>query len=108
MLSHVALDLIDRPHLPERHQPDLALYKEWYHFNVVDETQGVDLIVNLSLDGDIYRPGHGEAKLIVLTCLHDDDWRGGVDVFDAAALNIRPNTVDITLGEQCVRFNDGR
>lgn len=61
-----ALAILDRAHVPPPGHPDLPTYKEWWHIALIDEALGLDLIVNLSLSGDVHRAGAGRATRIVL------------------------------------------
>lgn len=67
MQSAPALAILDRAHVPPPGHPDLTAYKEWWHIALIDEAAGLDLIVNLSLSGDVHRAGAGRATRILLT-----------------------------------------
>lgn len=101
-----SLDLIDRPH-PPAPGSDAGCYKEWYHFNVLD-AGGLDIIFNLSLNGDIGRPGEGEAKAILLASRAGSGWNGGIEVFDGAAVEMARDTTDLRVGGNSIRCREGR
>ncbi|TDV19379.1 hypothetical protein [Paraburkholderia caballeronis] len=102
-----ALGVIDRPHPPRRGEPDIASYKEWYHFNVLDTVSGTDLIVNLSVAGDVTRAGGGDADLIVLCHRRGEGWHGGIERFDAAAVGFDARSLRIESGPARIAFENG-
>lgn len=102
-----ALGIADRPHLPPRGDPALPDYKEWWHFNLIDDAGGVDIIVNLSLAGDVHTPDAGQANLILLVHERGRGWAGGLDLFDGIAARVDPNGVAIRLGPSDLRYADG-
>ncbi len=83
------LGIVDRPHFPPPTEPKRASFKEWFHFNVLDPTGACDVIVNLSLAGDVTRAGGGRADVIAL--VHRDGWWGDIASFDATAARAHPN-----------------
>lgn len=91
----MALGVVDRPHPPRRGEPNIECYKEWYHFNVLDTTSGIDLIVNVSVAGDVTRAGGGDADVIVLCHRSSEGWFGGIDRFDASAVVFDPHVLRI-------------
>lgn len=91
------LGLIDRPHIPSPGDPHAATYKEWWHFNMLDDASGLDLIVNLSLGGDIRTVRAGEANLILLAYEPQHGWTGGVTQYDGLAARVNERAVGITL-----------
>lgn len=99
------LGLIDRPHIPAPGDPRAATYKEWWHFNLLDDASGLDLIVNLSLSGDIRTARAGEANLILLAYQPSQGWTGGVTQHDGLAARVAEDTVDIALEAVSVRYN---
>ena len=44
-----------RPHVPPPGDPALGDFKEWWHFNLIDDPSGLDALVNFSVGGDLYR-----------------------------------------------------
>jgi hypothetical protein len=70
--------------------------KEWHHFCVLG--QEVRVIFNASQSG-------GAARVILLT--HDDRWDGDVDSIPSEHIQIHPETVDVRLGHNAIRFEDG-
>ncbi len=107
-LEPVALSLLDRPHLPQDGELDPANFKEWWHFNLLDDAYGLDLIVNLSLSGDITRPAVGEANLIVLAHEPAHGWTGGVRRHDGLTARVETATFDIQLDMVKLRFHRDR
>lgn len=101
------LERVDRSRMPAAGDPTLPRYKEWHHFNLIDDATGVDAIVNLSVSGDARTPDRGQANLILLTHSARDGWRGGVDVWDGAALVNREETLDCRLGPSRIAYEVG-
>lgn len=99
-----AVGIADRPHTPEPGDPRLPLYKEWWHFNLLDDTSGLDLIVNLALSGDIRQPEGGEADLILLAHEPGRGWAGGITRYDGLAAIIAEDGVDLRVGAAQVRY----
>lgn len=102
-----ALGVIDRPHPPRRGEPNVASYKEWYHFNVLDGMSGIDLIVNLSVAGDVARAGGGDADLIVLCHRRGEGWCGGIERFDASAVAFDTRALRVESAPARIAFADG-
>lgn len=105
VLDH--LDVLDRPHLPTPGDPGLASYKEWYHFNLLDDAAGIDTIVNISLAGDPFQPDGGDANIILLAFRRDGGWTGGIDQYDALAATVDEQTTDIRLGRSRLIWREG-
>jgi len=103
-----AIGGIDRPHIPIPGALHLSSYKEWWHFNLVDDASGLDAIVNLSLSGDIRRTDGGQANLILLTQEPQHGWRGGLDIYDGLAATVGVEGVDLALGRSSIRYAEGR
>lgn len=102
-----AIGGIDRPHVPPSGDPALSTYKEWWHFNIIDDAAGLDVIVNLSLTGDIRTGDEGQANLIFLSLEADRGWRGGLDVFDGLSATVDERGVDLAVGQSSIRYSDG-
>jgi hypothetical protein len=87
MRAASVLAILDRAHVPPPGHPGLARYKEWWHINVIDEAAGLDLIVNLSLSGDVHRAAAGRAYRIVIVhetargWTHDFTLRDGLGAY---------------------------
>jgi hypothetical protein len=105
LLQH--LDVLDRPHRPPPGSPALATYKEWYHFNLLDDAGGLDTIVNLSLTGDSFRPDAGEASLILLVHCRERGWLGGVDPHDGLTAELDPHRLGLRIGRSALRWQSG-
>lgn len=105
ILDH--LDVLDRPHLPTPSSPNVETYKEWYHFNLLDDDAGVDTLINFSLSGDPFRPDRGDANLILLAHRRSGGWSGGVDLHDALAATVDENTTDFRLGRSRLTWENG-
>jgi hypothetical protein len=105
ILDH--LDVLDRPHRPLPGSPELPTYKEWYHFNLLDDAAGIDTIVNLSLTGDPYRPDQGDANLIMLMHRRGQGWTGGLDQHDGLAAMLDDATTDIRIGRSRLVWENG-
>src|SRR5690554_1322335 len=105
ILDH--LDVLDRPHRPVPGAEEIARYKEWYHFNLLDDEAGIDSIVNLSLTGDPFRPGQGDANLILLAHRRNAGWAGGLDQHDALAATSDDTTTDLTIGRSRLFWSEG-
>ena len=73
------LSLIDRPHLPAQGAANIDRYKEWFHFNLLGLPGELDVIVNISLSGDVVRDDAGEVDVIVLCHRNCDGWAGGIE-----------------------------
>lgn len=99
-----AIGIADRPHIREPGDARTVLYKEWWHFNVLDDASGLDLIVNLSLSGDIRQPETGEADLVLLAHEPGRGWMGGITRHDGLAAIVAEDGVDIRLGEARIRY----
>lgn len=105
--SDEALGIVDRPHLPRPDAPNREDFKEWYHFNVVDPAQGTDIIINLSLAGDVTRAGHGKADVIALCHQAPHGWSGTIDTYDGSAGEFRGDRLDMAIGPNRLAFIDG-
>jgi len=101
-----AVGIVDRPHVPDAGDPHASTYKEWWHFNLLDDASGLDVIVNLSLSGNVREAGRGEANLILLAHEPGIGWSGGVTRFDGLAAQVDEVSVDIALGEHRLAFAD--
>lgn len=102
------LGTVDRPHLPPPGTANAASFKEWYHFNLLAPGDGTDIILNLSLDGDVNRVGGGDADLILLVHRAGEGWRGAIDSYEAAAVDLDERQLDMRLGGNVIRYADGR
>ncbi len=106
--TYDALGIIDRPHLPTAGTGAPATYKEWFHFNVLDaHSSGLDLIINLSLAGNVRVSGAGRTDLILLAAQGEQSWRGNIDSYEATATSLRKESLDITLATNEIRFTNG-
>lgn len=105
ILGH--LDVLDRPHRPVPGAADIGSFKEWYHFNLLDDDAGIETIVNLSITGDVYRPGDGDANVILLAHRRDRGWNGGIDQYAGIAAVVDDSTTDIGIGRSRLRWQDG-
>ena len=90
-----ALAILDRAHVPPPGHPDLPNYKEWWHINIIDESSGLDLVVNLSLQANVHRAGGGRAFRIVLAHETSYGWTQDFVLQDGAAA--RPGHADLAL-----------
>jgi hypothetical protein len=106
--ANEALAVVDRAHPPRMRAANAPAYKEWYHFNVIDAGQALDLIVNLSLAGDVRSTGHGRADVIALVHTGRNLWHGGIDSFEGTAAMISEDALDLFIGRSGVRFRGGR
>ena len=89
------LGVLDRLHLPAPGAFGVDIFKEWYHFHLIDVEHHIDLIANISLKGDVSRAGAGQADLILLIHQPDTGWLGGIDSFDGAAAQPDPRFLSI-------------
>lgn len=89
-------------------------HKEWLHFAV--HTAGLDVLVNFSLvDEPIggQRPcGHHdgpwrEAARLTLLVRDQGGWSGDVDAFREDEVEVRTGDIDMKLGHNAIRFEDG-
>jgi hypothetical protein len=103
-----AYGIADRPHVPPRGDPALATFKEWWHFNFIDDASGLDGIVNLSLTGDLHQADAGQANLILLTHERGIGWKGGLNLFDGLAARADAEMIDVALGPSSIRYEGGR
>jgi hypothetical protein len=88
---------MDRPHAPSPADPALACYKEWWHFTLVDEANGIDVILNLSVAGNILAGDAGEANLVALV-RQGGRWIGGIDRHDGLAARLARECLDLEIG----------
>lgn len=102
------IGITDRPHVPSSGDPHISDYKEWWHFNLIDDRSGLDMIVNLSLSGNIRSADEGQANLILLTQEPHLGWRGGLNIFDGLAAEVSPQDVSIALGSSRIDYQDNR
>jgi hypothetical protein len=102
-----ALGIVDRAHRPHAGAANAAAYKEWYHFNVMDPGQRVDLIVNLSLAGDVLSIGRGRTDVIALAHVGGNVWHGGIDSFEGTAAHVAERELDIRVGDSSVVCREG-
>ncbi|MCB9755852.1 MAG: hypothetical protein H6713_38470 [Myxococcales bacterium] len=80
-------------------------HKEWQHFLV--HAPGLQLLINFNVVDDAWTPGAGEvARMILLARV--DRWRGAAERFPAAACDLAPGRVDLSLGRNQLRFAGGR
>lgn len=98
------LHIIDRPHLPDADHSEIDLYKEWYHFNWLDDHTGIGAVLNVNFSGDIYSPDSGDANVVLLVHDPNHGWRGGIDNFAATAMRLEADTVELSLGATHVSF----
>jgi hypothetical protein len=88
---------LDRPHSPSQADPDLPRYKEWWHFNLIDDAQGLDVVLNLAVSGNIMQADAGEASLVALVGT-GGRWIGGIDRFDGLAARLERDCLDVRIG----------
>jgi hypothetical protein len=100
------LGSIDRAHLPQPGSSKCQDFKEWYHFNILDPTQDLDIIFNFSLAGDVSRAGAAKADVIALCHLARGGWFGSIDSYDAVAVKVASDRLLIELGPNSVTFAD--
>lgn len=100
------LGSIDRAHLPQPGSSKRQDFKEWYHFNIVDPDQGLDIIFNFSLAGDVTRAGAARADVIALCHLAGGGWFGAIDSYDGVAVEVASDRLMIALGPNSVTFAD--
>src|ERR1700733_5764094 len=74
-----------------------AGFKEWHHFVV--HGQDVRLLINFSLNNEVF--GRDEVRLAprVIVIAHDENWSGAVERFDGRALNVSANLGELTIGD---------
>jgi hypothetical protein len=101
------LGIIDRPHLPRPGSPGREAFKEWFHFTLLDAAQGVDIIANMSLAGDVTRAGAARADIIALAHVKGPGWSGAIDTYEAAAADVDPDRLAIGLANNRVQYTDG-
>ncbi len=96
-------DYFRRPELVPGAPPG---HKEWLHFAV--HASGLDLLVNFSVVDDV-RPGaaFGAELPRITTLVRTDHWSGDIDEFDRRDVSVRGGHVDLSYGENFVRFVDG-
>ena len=100
------LGVVDRPHFPPPGAPRRADFKEWYHFNVLDEAQQIDLIVNVSFAGDVTRAGGARVDVIALA--HHQGWWGGIDSYDIGASTVDPHRLALHVAQAAgLSYHDG-
>lgn len=100
------LGSIDRAHLPQPGAPQRQDYKEWYHFNIFDPDQGLDIIFNFSLAGDVNRAGAAKTDVIALCHRADCGWSGAIDTYDATAAKVATDWLLIELGANRISFSE--
>lgn len=71
-------------------------FKEWHHFVV--HGQDMRLLINFSLTNEAF--GADEFRLAprVIVIVHDENWTGAVERFDARALNVSADLGELTVG----------
>lgn len=97
-------------HKPRPGGADAEWHKEWYHFCVLGPK--VQVILNMSLSGDARPaalPGEQLARLIVITrdIARDVAWDGDVETIPSRDVHIADDVLDLRLGHNLVRFQDG-
>lgn len=96
------------PHVPPPGDAALGHFKEWWHFNLIGDRGGLDALINFSFGGDLYRPGTGEANLIILAHLPETGWIGGIESFDGLAARLELESVGIAIGQSSIRCEADR
>lgn len=83
-------------------------HKEWHHFCI--QGPDVDLLVNFSASDDVRPAAQPGTELPRVTCLVRDGrvWDGDVESFAAHDAAIAPGDIDVVMGENRLRFVDGR
>ena len=71
-------------------------FKEWHHFVV--HGRGLRLLINFSLNNEVF--GADEVRLAprVIVIAHDEDWTGAIERFDGRALDISADLGELTIG----------
>jgi hypothetical protein len=93
------LSLIDRPHLPAQGAANIDRYKEWFHFNLLGLPGELDVIVNISLSGDVVRHDAGEVDVIVLCHRNCDGWAGGIEYYRGTAAQLDQRRLALTVSD---------
>ena len=72
-------------------------FKEWHHFVV--HGRGLRLLINFSLNNEVF--GAGQARLAprVIVIAHDDKWTGAIERFDGRALDVSADLGELTIGD---------
>jgi hypothetical protein len=100
----VVLDALDGLHLPDRADASAPLYKEWQHFYLLDEGNGLHAIVNMNLAGAV-TAGAGPARVLIAVWERERGWCGGVDTVPPGELRVGQHRVDMRMGPAALRFD---
>jgi hypothetical protein len=84
-----------------------AGHKEWLHFAFHGE--GVDALVNFSVVDDVRSGARRGAEHARIVCLvRERGWRGDIDHFESAAVDVRGGALSARFGKNHAIFRDGR
>ena len=71
-------------------------FKEWHHFVV--HGRGFRLLINFSLNNEMFGAGHARLAPRVIVIAHDDRWTGAIERFDGHALDVSADLGELTIG----------
>lgn len=74
-----------------------AGFKEWHHF--VIHGQGVRLLINFSLNNEVFGAGDSRLAPRLIVIAHDENWTGAIERFDPDAANVSADLGELTIGD---------
>jgi hypothetical protein len=102
----VVLDTLDGLNLPSRTDTSTLLHKEWQHFSLLDQLNGLHAIFNLNLAGTGGRESNAGAAR-VLTAIREQDrgWHGDIDTIPGGELGLERHCIDMRMGSTVLSFD---
>lgn len=102
----VVLDTLDGLNLPARTDGARPLYKEWQHFCLLDQSNGMHAIFNLYLAGPASkRSSVGAARVLAAVWEADHGWFGELDTIPPAEADLERHRIDMRLGPTRLSFD---
>lgn len=71
-------------------------FKEWHHFVV--HGRGFRLLVNFSLNNEVFGAGKVRIAPRVIVIVHDQEWNGAIERFDSSALDVSADLGELRIG----------
>lgn len=105
----VQLRALDGLYLPSSADPSRAHYKEWQHFCLLDEQNGLHAIFNLNLVGSLNRKVRvGAGRVVSAVWQHHHGWQGDVEPVSPQDIKLENRQIDLRLGSTSLRFDGTR
>ncbi|MEZ0357517.1 hypothetical protein [Mycobacterium sp. SA01] len=73
-----------------------AAFKEWHHF--VIHGHGVRVLINFSLNNEVFGAGDIRPAPRVIVIAHDENWTGAIERFDRHAIEVSPDLGGLAIG----------